>query len=340
MLVMLALCLFVFAASYLLTGWFRRYALNRSLLDVPNARSSHAVPTPRGGGLAIVLVFLSTVCVLSFLDAIELDPINIAGLILSGALVAGIGFWDDHRSIPAKWRFLVHFIAGTGVLLLLPDLPEIRFFSIVLSSKLLLFCVYVFMLVWFLNLYNFMDGIDGIAGVEAITTAGSAFLLLWLQGQNDWSLLALLLAISVCGFLVWNWPPAKIFMGDACSGFLGFVLGLMAVMTSMTDALNIWCWWILLAVFIVDATVTLLRRIARGDVWHQAHRSHAYQILSRRLNSHKKVTQCVLAVNVFWLMPWAYLAMLFESWAPVICFMAMLPLVVVAFRVGAGTTND
>jgi Fuc2NAc and GlcNAc transferase len=340
MLVMLALCLFVFVASYTLTGWIRRYALNKSLLDVPNARSSHAVPTPRGGGLSVVLVFLSAIGGLSFFDAIAIEPVYVAGMMLSGALVAAIGFWDDHVSISAKWRFLVHFIASAGVLLILPELPEIRFFTMGLSGKSLLFAFYTFMLVWLLNLYNFMDGIDGIAGVEVITTAASASLLLVLQGQNDWALLMILLALSVAGFLVWNWPPAKIFMGDACSGFLGFTLGLLALTTSITGALNVWSWWILLSVFIIDATVTLLRRIALGEVWHEAHRSHAYQILSRRLMSHKKVTQGVLMINVLWLLPLAYLTAILPKWAPLICVVAMAPLFVAALKVGAGTTND
>ncbi len=340
MVITLTLCAFVFALSYLLTGCFKRYALNKSLLDVPNARSSHTLPTPRGGGLSVVLVFLSMVGGLAYFGVIRVDPIYIAGLILSGALVAGIGFWDDHVSIPAKWRFLVHFFAAIGALLVLPELPALRFFSIEISGWGLLFGIYAIMLVWLLNLYNFMDGIDGIAGVEAITTAMSAALLLALQGENDWALLMLLLSLSAGGFLVWNWPPAKIFMGDACSGFLGFVLGLLAVLTSLSGSMNLWSWWILLAVFIVDATVTLLRRIMRDEAWHQAHRSHAYQILSRRLNSHKNVTQGVLAINIFWLLPWAYVSMIYEAWAPLICFVAMAPMCVAVLKLGAGTTND
>ena len=129
-------------------------------------------------------------------------------------------------------------------------------------------------------------------------------------------------------------------MGDACSGFLGFALGLMAIFTSTEKAINIWSWWILLAVFMTDPTTTLIRRILRGDVWYQAHRSHAYQILSRRLGSHRKVTVDVLLINVFWLLPWAYLAAVFEIWAPIICLVAITPLFALAYRLGAGTTND
>ena len=336
----ITVCLLVFAASYLLTGIIRRYAINQRLMDIPNARSSHVVATPRGGGLAVVIVFLSGIGGLALTYSPEFNPAFIPILILAGTLVAGIGFWDDHRPLSAKWRFLVHFLAGTGALLYLPELPVIHFFSFALKSQVVLFLLYVLMLVWILNLYNFMDGIDGIAAVEALTTAGSAVLLLWFQGQIDWVLIPLLLFVSVSGFLVWNWPPAKIFMGDACSGFLGFVLGLLAIMTSINGALNIWCWWILLAVFIVDATTTLLRRILRGEIWYQAHRSHAYQILSRRLASHKKVTLGVLLINIFWLLPLAYLTLIAEVWAPLICLLAMTPLVFIAYTTGAGTTND
>ncbi|MBE0435888.1 MAG: glycosyltransferase family 4 protein [Methylomicrobium sp.] len=334
------LILLVFTASYALTGLIRRYALTKSLLDVPNARSSHAVPTPRGGGLSIVLVFLSVVGGLSFFEVWAIDPVAIVSLMLSGALVAAIGFWDDHRHIPAKWRFLVHAMAAAGALWLLPDLPELNVFSLVLKHTWVLFGFYLVMLVWLLNLYNFMDGIDGLAGVEAITVAISACALLWLQGWHDWAWPPLLLAVSVGGFLVWNWPPAKIFMGDASSGFLGFVLGSLAVMTASTGALSIWSWWILLSVFITDATVTLLRRMLRGEVWYQAHRSHAYQIMSRRWQSHKKVTLGVAAINVFWLLPWACLASMFEQWAPLLWCAAVLPLIFIAVTVGAGTTND
>jgi len=129
-------------------------------------------------------------------------------------------------------------------------------------------------------------------------------------------------------------------MGDACSGFLGFVLGLMAIITSLGEAINIWSWLILLAVFIVDATYTLIRRVLQGQKWYDAHRSHAYQILSRRYNSHKKITLAVLAINVLWLFPLAYLSSIQEYWAPVLSLIAISPLVVVAHKAKAGLIND
>ncbi len=166
-LVMIALCLFSFTASYLLTGLIRRYALNHSLLDVPNARSSHVVATPRGGGLAVVIVFLSIMGGLSLLDSsIPLKPVM--NLILSGASVAAIGFWDDRQSIPARWRFMVHFAAAAWGLYWLGGLPPIIFFGHIVDLGWAGQVLGLLYLVWLLNLYNFMDGIDGKIFCRAI----------------------------------------------------------------------------------------------------------------------------------------------------------------------------
>lgn len=340
MFAILILCLVVFSSTCYLTAVLRAHALRHSLLDIPNARSSHRIATPRGGGLSIVIVFWGIVGLLIALPLLTIDRIYLIGLLVACTLVAAVGFWDDLHGVSAKVRLTVHSLTAGGVLLIFPELPTLHWQVLELQNSAFLFCFYTIMLTWLLNLYNFMDGIDGIAGIEAISTLGSASLLLWLDNHNDWALLVLLPGCSVAGFLVWNWPPARIFMGDAGSGFLGFLLGLLALMTATEGGLNLWSWWILLSVFIVDASVTLITRIRRGDAWHEAHRSHAYQILSRRLGSHKPVTSAVLLTNVFWLLPWAYLANRFDAWAPWFCLLAMLPLLIVAINIGAGTTND
>ena len=184
-----------------------------------------------------------------------------------------------------------------------------------------------------------MDGIDGIAGVEAITVLGSGALILFVQGEVAWLTLFSYLAVCIAGFLIWNWSPAKVFMGDACSGFLGFTLGLLAVITSLGNVINVWCWLILFGVFLIDATTTLIRRVVRGQKWYEAHRSHAYQVLSRRYGSHRKVTVGVLAINILWLLPLGYLAAVYPAWGLTICCVALLPLLVIALRVGAGTSE-
>ena len=157
-----------------------------------------------------------------------------------------------------------------------------------------------------------------------------------LQGQSDWLTLFGVLSACIAGFLVWNWPPAKVFMGDACSGFLGFTLGLLAIVTSTNGVMNIWSWLILFGVFIVDATTTLITRMVLKEQWFEAHRSHAYQILSRRYGSHRKVTVGVLIINIVWLIPLALLSVKFPYWAAAICCIALFPLLLLAIRIGAG----
>jgi Fuc2NAc and GlcNAc transferase len=182
-----------------------------------------------------------------------------------------------------------------------------------------------------------MDGIDGIAGVEALTTCVGAIAIAFLHapGSAQWRLPALL-AVAVLGFLVWNVPPARIFMGDAGSGFLGVTIGVLALDAGWSAPERLWVWLILLGVFIVDATVTLLRRLARGDRVYEAHRSHAYQQAARRTGSHRVVTLAVGAINLCWLLPWAVVVALGRANALVATAAAYLPLVVAAVALRAG----
>ncbi|MBU4396498.1 MAG: glycosyl transferase family 4, partial [Proteobacteria bacterium] len=166
-------------------------------------------------------------------------------------------------------------------------------------------------------------------------------LLLWFTGAAGMYVYWFgILFVAAAGFLVWNWPPAKIFMGDACSGFLGFCFGILAIMTSVDTKMTLWTWLILLGVFIADATVTLLRRIFRKERFFEAHRSHAYQILSRRWHSHKKVTLGVLAVNILWLFPCAFFSISWPCYGLFFAIISYVPLLFFCLMIGAGTTNE
>lgn len=334
---MIALCLFSFVAGYLLTDLIRRYALKNSLLDVPNSRSSHVVATARGGGLAVVIVFLSIIGGILLMGSPAINQTYIMGLVLSGALVAGIGFWDDHQSISARWRFMTHLGASAWGLYWLGGLPPIIFFGYIVDLGWAGQILGLFYLVWLLNLYNFMDGIDGLASIEAITTCCSGALMVWLVApDSSFWMLPVLLAAAVLGFLVWNFPPARIFMGDAGSGFLGITLALFSVQAAWIAPRLFWVWMILLGVFVVDATVTLCRRVLRGERFYEAHRSHAYQYASRILGAHRPVTLAVCAINVFWLLPVASLVALENLDGVLGLLVAYLPLLLLAYRYKAG----
>ena len=331
--------LLLFCGSLLLTGLFRSYAIKMFLLDIPNQRSSHTMPTPRGGGMAIIVTFLAGSWLLVRFAVLPVEVFR--GVGLCSSVVAGIGLWDDLRSVPAWVRLSVHLMTSFVVVLWMATAHSMPFLTGTLSWGLFGGVFAVISLAWLLNLFNFMDGIDGIAAVETMSVAASAMLLLWFAGAAIVYVYWLgVLIVAAAGFLVWNWPPARIFMGDACSGFLGFCLGIFALITSADTKMTLWAWFILLGVFIADATVTLSRRIWRKERFLEAHRSHAYQILARRLHSHKKVTLGVLAVNVLWLLPWAFFSISWPCYGLFFALIAYVPLVFFCVKVGAGTINE
>jgi Fuc2NAc and GlcNAc transferase len=320
--------------SVIITGVFRQYALRKKLLDVPNARSSHEVPTPSGGGVAIVMSFLLSLTIIYYQNSLSQQIF----LAFSGAgiLVALIGVLDDYRPVRASRRIFVHFIASGIGLYFLGGFPPVVIGSIITDFGIVGDFFGIIFLIWLLNLFNFMDGIDGIAASEAIFLAGAAALLIAVTGGGDSISPLLLLSTACAGFLVWNWPPAKIFMGDGGSGFLGLMLGLFIILTMKTGELSLWTWLILFGFFLTDATVTLLRRVARGERWYKAHRSHAYQILSRRLGSLQKVTLLVQMANVIWLLPLAYLSSCYPESSFVLLPLAFLPILCGVYLIGAG----
>lgn len=328
----------VAALALLLTGYLRRYALARSIIDIPNARSSHSVPTPRGGGVAIVLGFLIALPILYVNGDISGDIL--LALLGSGGGVAILGFLDDHGHIAARWRLLGHFSAAAWALFWLGGLPVISFFGVDLDLGWAGYFIAAFYLVWMLNLYNFMDGIDGIASIQAISVCLGACLVYWLSGHQDLIWLPLVLSMAVLGFLYWNFPPARIFMGDAGSGFLGIALGVLSLQAAWASTDFLWVWLILLGVFIIDATFTLLRRLLRGDKVYEAHRSHAYQFASRHVGSHLKVTLVVLAINLMWLLPIALCVALLGLNGVLGLLIAYLPLIYLALKFRAGELEN
>ena len=270
-------------------------------------------------------------------------------LIFSSFLIAGVGVWDDFHVISARWRFCIHLLAIVTFILSLPKLPVLVLFSIPINLPVVSIILYTLALAWLLNLYNFMDGIDGLASTEAISVCMSAVLLLLTQGEINWSLIIALLASCLSGFLIWNWPHAKIFMGDACSGFLGFILGVFALLTALEGWINLWSWMILLAVFISDASVTLMDRFLKGEKWYQAHCTHAYQYQAQnliqtlkrqgasqnlaRIQSHTQINVVVVAINIGWLLPLAFLANTFIFWGVILTLLAYLPLIFFVRRI-------
>ena len=331
---LMRLFVLVFVASALITAGVRMVLVRHGVMDLPNSRSSHAVPVPRGGGVAIVVVFLSAVVWILLRHGI---PARLAWSLVGGGLAISIvGFLDDRFRLPPWPRLAVQSLAAAWVLWSLGETQPSQFgnsdFLWSWASRTAEFAG----LVWLTNLFNFMDGIDGLAGMEAVCVSIFGGILLSHDGLPSYSQLSWLLAAASLGFLLWNWPPAKIFMGDVGSGFLGFTLGTLALFSSNSSPGLIWPWLILLAAFFVDATVTLLRRMFSRARWYEAHRSHAYQHAAQAWASHTKVTLAVAAINIGWLFPLAWTASRFPQAATAFAAVAVVPLVYITLQFEAG----
>ena len=305
-------------------------------MDIPNERSSHITPTPRGGGIAFVSTSLIGFLILLLNDA--LNRTELLSLCCAGVIVAIAGHLDDRQKISgATVRLVLHAISAIILIVGVGIPAQISLFDRTVNTGIVGSILGVIYLVWLLNLFNFMDGTDGIAASEAIFIAlAGAFLNYHVLSHANHSAAATVLAASTFGFLLYNWSPAKIFMGDVGSGYLGIVIGGLSLMAAKQQHELLWVWIILLAVFVSDATITLIRRLARKQKPHVAHRSHAYQHLAIQFNSHAKVSLIVLAINFLWLLPIAFLVADSQIPGTTGVVIAYIPLLVAALILGSG----
>ena len=325
-----------------MTGVIRHYALIRKVLDVPNQRSSHTVPMPRGGGLAIVVVFSCAVVVLYLKNQINFFEL---ATLSAGLPVAVIGFFDDHAHVAARWRFITHTLAASFALFFLQGMPWLLIptpldgllHRWIVNLDWLGYPLGVLLLVWLLNLFNFMDGIDGIAASESVFIALALAGYTYHIDQGLFFVCISLAAVSM-GFLVWNWPKASIFMGDVGSGFLGLLLGVLILLAARQAAVMLYCGVILFGIFLVDATYTLVYRFLSGQSWHEAHCSHAYQHAAKRYGHFKVLCVCWM-INLFWLLPISLLVFLHPGYAFLGIMLAFLPLLYLVFHFKAGQAD-
>ena len=322
----------MFLLSFGLTGLLRRYSLKKKVLDVPNPRSSHCIPTPRGGGLAFVVCFLGVLIELAWDQKIDLTLFWT--IFVSSMIVAVFGFWDDWFHLSAKSRLIGHIIAAMVVIYGFSDASQWILFSENIPPSLVYFFAVIY-LIWCINLFNFMDGIDGLAAIETMTVCLGGALLYFIGGQFELLVLPLLLACVVAGFLIWNFPPARIFMGDVGSGFLGLLIGVFSLIAATEDSSLFLAWFILNGVFFCDASITLLRRLWRQENIFKAHCSHAYQLAARRYHSHQLVTLSILTINCCWLLPIALMVQqhVFSGFFGVI--LAFTPLILLVLKFDA-----
>jgi Fuc2NAc and GlcNAc transferase len=312
-----------FVATLLLTGAYRQFAIKSCWLDHPNHRSSHAQATPRGAGVIFGVIIL-------LLAAVLLTNSTLRHIFLLAVVVIAAGWWDDIRGLTLKIRFALYLLAATGVVIAISIncSPSALALSLALGLGLL----------WLINLYNFMDGINGIAGCEGIFVLLSALALI--DGSHEIAELILCSSGAIAGFLLWNFPAGKVFMGDAGSAFLGFLLGTLAISSALWDGPKLATWMILLGVFIVDSSYTLTVRLLTGQRWYEAHRLHGYQKLSRRLTTHTGVVMLIMVINLFWLLPLGWLVEREFVDQIVGILLAYTPLALMCYGLKAGRATD
>ena len=272
------------------TRWLAAPGNRWSSADLPNHRSLHHKTTPRGGGLSIVAALL----LLQLITSCQGEAIFPSWLAVCGFVaITLVSYWDDRLSLPSYARFLIHI--GAAILLFwdhlrldalpLPSLLEIPF-----ALGWLAFPATVLFAVWFTNLFNFMDGMDGLSGGMAVFGFGGCSWMAFLGADPQLGTLCAVTSAAAAGFLVWNFPPARIFMGDVAAAPLGFLVAIVSFRGVSSGAFELWVPLILFAPFWVDATVTLLCRAIRRERFWEPHRSHAYQRLAQAGWGHRRTT--------------------------------------------------
>jgi len=281
------LYVFLFISSFLLTYLIKVYAIKKSLVAKVTERSSHSVATPHGGGIAIALTWFAGISYLFYIDDID-SSLYLA--LMVGVLISVVSYFDDLFELSAKVRLLTQTLVALVGLYFLGGLKEIDLFVFSIENQLFTNLFAFLMVVWFINLYNFLDGIDGYAGSEALFLGVAGFLLF---GGSHF----LVLVAAVLGFLVWNWHKAKIFMGDVGSTLLGYNVAIFTIYYANSETHGMWIWIVLFGLFWFDATLTLFRRYKNGESLSQAHRKHAYQRLTQSGWAHNKVVLFSIVAN-------------------------------------------
>ena len=304
--------------------------LRRSILAIPNERSSHTIPTPTLGGISIAI----PVIVWSAYR-IGQDPLCWA-VIVGGGILAVLGLVDDLRDLSARVRLPVQCVAVALALSMVPIALPLVVEPISIRQAWLVWGLDFLIVLWMVNLYNFMDGIDGIATTQCVVFCAGVLLI----GRPEafaaefvWVLLG-----AALGFLWFNRAPARIFMGDVGSGLLGLLVGILAITLDARRQMPLIASLILLAGFWFDATYTLCVRIATGQKFASAHRSHLYQKCAQRFG-HGRTTTMFFGFSVIWLMPLSWACALLPQWAIPLLLAAIAPLAVAAVRIGAGQAD-
>jgi Fuc2NAc and GlcNAc transferase len=331
-------CSFSFLLSFLLTNYYRKFAFHWNILDYPNIRSSHQEPVPRGAGIAFFITMNVVLGILVYTKQLTLKYTY--PVFLGGPSVVLLGYWDDLRSVPALIRLFVHFLVALFIFSLISGgLTKEVEISFLPAWPWLVQAFCILFIAWFINLYNFMDGADGLACSIGMVGAGLIATLSFIQGNMDLAIIYAVLAYALAGFLVFNWQPARVFMGDSGAYYLGYIFGSLALVSKMYYDSSLYVHLIIFGFFIVDATWTLFRRVLRFEKVYTAHKLHAFQKLMDRGWGHARVTSLYILVTILWLFPMAGLSMSFKDYSFFFLVVAYIPIFAFILWIKAGAKS-
>lgn len=291
--------------SFIFISFFLTFIVGRclrkfGLYDVPTERGMHDFDVVRGGGLAVVICLVLLIGYHLLIGS--LDGIIAISMIISLFVIGLLGLYDDFKSLSFKFRLVIHFIAASFLVFILQEnINNINLHPLPISGG-FKYVFFILFIVWFINLYNFMDGINGIASTQAIYFFSSLAALSILIPDISHTIYLGYAAIFL-GFLLWNFPKARIFLGDVGSGSIGVFIAVNIISISSIDPNLFWISLLLMSIFIVDTTITLFVRILLRQSFHQAHNSHVYQKSALILNSHTSVTLIILFFNSVVILP-------------------------------------
>ena len=329
--------LFTILSSFLMTLILERFFSKKNFfIDQPAVNTVHAKPIPSAGGISILISYI--IFIFAMTNFVIADYGIFLILLCSLTPIIFISLLDDYRNVRVYIRLLVQLFSATVIIYYFQIYNNnFDFQKYDEQSVIIIFIISIILSMWLMNLYNFMDGIDGYASTECIFVSFSAsFIAYWNNPENLIYIYIAGIGTASLGFLLRNWHPAKIFMGDTGSVSIGCIFSFFIFYSASESVISIYTWLILLSVFIADASYTLLVRIVTKRDITEAHLRHAFHILAVRENSHKYVNKILISINLCWILPLALLSNAYMDYHVIITILAYLPLLIFLVKIGAG----
>lgn len=326
--------------SFLIAYVLEKFFLKKKLfIDKPSLRKTHKHPVPTAGGISILFSFLVFVFLLNNFYEFDINLLNVLAIAILPIMI--VGLIDDYNEINIYIRLFAQFFSAALIIYFFQIKNNALDVNLYTQTPYIIIFISIILSVWLMNLFNFMDGIDGYTASQSVFVSFSASIVAYINSPENFLFIILLgLGFSNLGFLLRNWYPAKIFMGDTGSVSIGCIIAFFIFYSASESLISIYTWLILLSIFIADSTYTLIVRIVTKKNILKPHLTHGFHILTKNRNSQLFTTKCLIILNTLWVLPLAILSNIFMNFHIIITFIAYLPLLMYLIKIGAGLENQ